>query len=150
MMELLRLANAKYIQDLSGTGARLYGGRWNSVGTPAIYLASSKSLAVLEVLVHLNPALFPDDFCMASFEVPDDSFTALSLEKLPADWKNNQEQLLKRFGDEFIRQNEYLGLKVPSAIVDDEYNYILNPNHPYMGKVNLKLVKPFVFDNRLV
>ncbi|WP_304064593.1 RES family NAD+ phosphorylase [Pedobacter glucosidilyticus] len=149
-MELFRLANAKYIEDLSGTGARLYGGRWNSVGTPAVYLTSSKSLAVLEVLVHLNPALFPDDFCMASFEVPDDSFTALSIEKLPTDWKNNQEQLLKRFGDEFIRKNEYLGLKVPSAIVDDEFNYILNPNHPLMNKVKIKLVKPFIFDNRLV
>ncbi|WP_026902635.1 RES family NAD+ phosphorylase [Pedobacter glucosidilyticus] len=149
-MELFRLANAKYIEDLSGTGARLYGGRWNSVGTPAVYLASSKSLAVLEVLVHLNPALFPDDFCMASFAVPDDSFTALSIEKLPTDWKNNQEQLLKRFGDEFIRKNEYLGLKVPSAIVDDEFNYILNPNHPLMNKVKIKLVKPFIFDNRLV
>jgi RES domain-containing protein len=149
-MELFRLANAKYIQDLSGTGARLYGGRWNSVGTPAVYLASSKSLAVLEVLVHLNPALFPDNFCMASFEVPDGSFIALPMEKLPFDWKNNQEQLLKRFGDEFVRKNEYLGLKVPSAIVDDEFNYILNPNHPYMNKVKRKLVKPFVFDNRLV
>jgi RES domain-containing protein len=150
MMELFRLASAKYIQDLSGTGARLYGGRWNSIGTSAIYLASSKSLAVLEVLVHLNPALFPDDFCMASFDVPDGSFTALPLDKLPADWKNNQEPLLKRFGDEFIRKNEYFGLKVPSAIVDDEFNYILNPNHPYINKVKIKSQKSFVFDNRLV
>lgn len=150
-MILYRIAKCNYVTDLSGAGARLYGGRWNSVGRPMVYLASNRSLAVLEVLVHLSPAIFPGGFCLAAFAVPSDSIIELQPGELPHNWQDilspNQ---LKKTGDNFLKQQKGLLLKVPSAIVPEEFNYLINPLHP--DAQNIKLIKqqPFSFDERLV
>ncbi len=141
-MILYRIARCNYANDLSGTGARLYGGRWNSVGKPATYLASSRSLAVLEVLVHLQPLMVPDDFCLVEVEVPDKHIQTITAVSPP--------QILARIGDNFLKRQEYFMLKVPSAIVPAEYNYLLNPLHPDMKKVKTIKKEPFDFDSRLV
>jgi len=150
-MILFRIAKCNYITDLSGTGARLYGGRWNSVGQPMVYLASNRSLAVLEVLVHLSPAIFPCDFCMAEFAVPSDNITTLETDDLPNNWQDilspNQ---LKKIGDDFLKQQKSLLLKAPSAIVPEEYNYLVNPLHPDASKIKLIKQQSFNFDERLI
>lgn len=149
-MLLYRIAKCTYINDLSGTGARLYGGRWNSIGKPVVYMASSRSLAVLEVLVHLPPALIPTDFCQVTFEVPDD-VQVLNLKNLPPNWQEYPEpSILKAMGDAFIKANKHLLLKVPSAVVTQEFNYLLNPAHPAMQEVKLVERQPFNFDERLI
>ncbi len=150
-MVLYRIVKCSYADDLSGTGARLYGGRWNSEGKPAVYLASSRSLAMLEVLVHLPPLMVPDDYCLAEIEVPDNSITAIKIEDLPQNWKEISGPVaLKIIGDSFLRKKEHLLLKLPSAIVPAEYNYLLNPLHPDMQKVKVLNQHPFDFDERLV
>lgn len=150
-MVLYRIVNCNYAGDLNGTGARLYGGRWNSEGKPAIYLASSRSLAVLEVLVHLPPLMVPDNYCLVEIEVPDNSITQISLDRLPDNWKDISPPIaLKQTGDEFLKKQEYLLMKVPSSIVPMEYNYLLNPQHQAMKKVKILKKEPFDFDNRLV
>jgi RES domain-containing protein len=136
-MILYRIAKCNYVADLSGTGARLYGGRWNSVGQSMVYLASNRSLAVLEVLVHLSPAIFPANFCLAEFDVPLANIITL----MPQ---------LKKTGDEFLKQQKGLLLKVPSAIVPEEFNYLVNPLHPDASKIKLIKQQPFSFDERLV
>src|SRR5476651_2345141 len=129
-MVLYRIAKCTYADDLSGTGARLYGGRWNSEGKAAVYLASSASLALLEVLVHLPPLMIPDDYCLVEIEVPDNSITRLTQKELPPNWRDISPQLaLKQMGDEFLIKKETLLLKLPSALVPEEYNYLLNPLH---------------------
>lgn len=149
-MQLYRIAKCQYIEDLSGTGARLYGGRWNNVGKPMVYMASSRSLAVLEVLVHLPPTLIPDQFCQATFEVPDD-VKVLDVKKLPANWQEYPEpSILKTLGDTFLKASKHLLLKVPSAVVTDEYNYLLNPLHPLAASVKNIERKKFSFDERLL
>jgi RES domain-containing protein len=82
-MILYRIAKCNYAGDLSGTGARLYGGRWNSEGKPMLYTASSRALAVLEVLVHLSPLLVPNNFCLVEIEVPENSIYTLTPDLLP-------------------------------------------------------------------
>jgi len=150
-MILYRIARCPYANDLSGTGARLYGGRWSSIGKAVLYLASSSSLAVLEVLVHLQPLLVPDDYCRMEVEVPDDNILSVKINELPADWRDiSPPQILTRFGDSFIKEGKYLLLKVPSSIVPTEFNYLLNPAHQDMGKVKLLNKEPFDFDSRLV
>lgn len=150
-MILYRIVKCGYADDLSGTGARLYGGRWNSEGRPAMYLASSLSLAVLEVLVHLPPLMIPDNYCTVEVEVPGDSVTEMALDQLPANWKDMSPPVaLKQAGDEFLRKQLSLLLKVPSAIVPMEYNYLLNTLHPDMKKVKILKKEPFNFDGRLV
>jgi RES domain-containing protein len=150
-MILYRITRCTYANDLSGTGARLYGGRWNSIGKAATYLASSCSLAILEVLVHLQPLMVPDDFCLVEVEVPDKHIQTITTDILPKDWKDvSAPQILARIGDGFLKKQEYFMLKVPSAIVPAEYNYLLNPLHPDMKKVKIIKTEPFDFDSRLV
>ncbi|WP_345948211.1 RES family NAD+ phosphorylase [Mucilaginibacter sp. PAMB04274] len=150
-MLLYRIAKCNYIADLSGTGARLYGGRWNSIGRPVVYLASSRALAVLEVLVHLSPTLIPDNFCQVTVEVPNDDVQILDLKKLPPNWQEYPEPaLLKTIGDAFIKANKHLLLKVPSAVVKEEFNYLLNPAHVAMQAVKIVDQQVFSFDERLI
>ncbi len=150
-MVLYRIVKCNYADDLSGTGARLYGGRWNSEGKPAIYLASSRALAVLEVLVHLPPLMIPDGYCLVEIEVPDNSVTKLEIEDLPADWNDISAPIaLRQIGNEFLKKQEHLLLQVPSSIVPMEYNYLLNPQHPAIKRVKILKKNPFDFDSRLV
>ena len=149
-MILYRLAKEKYADDLSGIGARLYGGRWNSKGQPAIYMASSKALALLEVLVHLPPLIEPKNYFCTEIELPENSITEVTISDLPHNWADMQSPpALKSIGDEFLRQNKYLLLKVPSAIVPAEYNYLLNVQHPGMKNVRVIKKELFNFDKRL-
>lgn len=150
-MVLYRLSKCKYSTDLSGEGARRYGGRWHSKGVSVVYMASSKSLALLEVLVHLPVALFPDDFCMATFELPENSIHELKPEVLPDNWKQIQHQEnIQQIGNAFVKEKDKFLLKVPSVIVKDEYNYLLNPTHRDMKKVKLLHTEIFTFDSRLI
>jgi RES domain-containing protein len=150
-MVLYRITKCNYANDLSGTGARLYGGRWNSEGKDALYLASSRSLAVLEVLVHLPPLMIPDGYCLVEIEVPDNSIKHIHIEALPDNWKDVAGPVaLKRIGDEFLKDQQYLLMKMPSSIVPMEHNYLLNPQHSAMKKVKILKSEPFDFDERLV
>jgi RES domain-containing protein len=149
-MLLYRLTKCIYANDLSGAGARLYGGRWNSEGKAMIYLASSRALAVLEALVHLPPTNIPDEFCMVTIEAPGD-FAIINPKQLPKNWQYHPDlDILKQMGNAFLFEKKNLLLKVPSAIVDEEYNYLLNPSHPNTSKLKLKNIQPFNFDNRLI
>ena len=150
-MILYRIANCNYASDLSGTGARLYGGRWNSEGKAMLYLASSRALAVLEVLVHLNPLIIPSNFCLAEIEVPDNSITLLDIALLPRNWQDvSAPALLKEIGDTFLKKQKYLLMRVPSAVVSAEYNYVLNPQHPEARNIKIINKEPFNFDERLI
>jgi RES domain-containing protein len=149
-MVLYRITKCIYADDLTGIGARLFGGRWNSEGRSALYLASSRSLALLEVLVHLPPLIIPDDYCLVEIEVPDNSINNISVKDLPNNWKDISPPIaLRRIGDEFLKVQKYLLMKVPSSIVPMEYNYILNPLHPDSKNVKILKKAPFDFDERL-
>jgi RES domain-containing protein len=150
-MILYRIAKCQYADDLSGTGARLYGGRWNSEGRAMLYLASSISLAVLEVLVHLNPLIVPDNFCLTEIEVPDDSIALLDTVLLPNNWQDvSAPGMLRELGDDFLKKQQYLLMKVPSAVVPAEYNYVVNPQHPDAKKIQIIKKSHFSFDDRLL
>jgi RES domain-containing protein len=149
-MLLYRIVRSAYA-DLSGNGARLYGGRWNSEGKAVVYFASSRSLAVLEALAHLSPTNIPNDFCMMIVEAPDNASTGLDIKTLPKHWQEYPEQnILKQIGNRFLAEKKHLLLKVPSAIVKEEYNYLLNPLHPSAKQVKIKSKQPFSFDARLL
>ncbi|HEY8999915.1 MAG TPA: RES family NAD+ phosphorylase [Mucilaginibacter sp.] len=149
-MILYRISNSRYADDLSGNGARLYGGRWNSEGRAMVYLASSRSLAILESLAHLSPTNIPVDYIMLTIDAPDDFF-AIDIKLLPNNWNEYPEpNILKQIGNSFLQKNKYLLLKVPSAIVPQEFNYLMNPMHQKAGKVKIVNIAPFSFDERLI
>ncbi|QKJ28638.1 RES family NAD+ phosphorylase [Mucilaginibacter mali] len=149
-MLLYRITRCTYAKDLSGTGARLYGGRWNNIGRAMVYTASSRALATLEALVHLPTAIIPDDFCITTIDAPEDIFEA-DMSLFPPNWNVYPEpEILKRTGDFFLKQNEHLLLKVPSAIVKQEFNYLINPLHARISEVKVLETEPFTFDERLL
>jgi RES domain-containing protein len=147
-MILYRITKCMYT-DLSGLGAKLYGGRWNSEGRPMVYLTSSRSLGMLEALAHFSPTNLPTDYCMMTIDVPE-NFTELVIKSLPKNWHEYPEQnSTKQIGNGFLQDKKYLLLRVPSAIVPDEYNYLLNPLHPEAASVKIISSQPFHFDPRL-
>jgi len=147
-MILYRIVKCNYA-DLSGTGARLYGGRWNSEGRAMVYLTSSRSLGVLEALAHLSPTNLPGDYCMMTIKTPD-NFFEVDIKSLPENWHDFPEpNSLKQIGNKFLQENKYLFLKVPSAIVEEEFNYLMNPMHPKAADVKILSTQPFHFDPRL-
>ena len=109
-------------------GAELYGGRWNSPGRRAVYCATSISLAILEVLVHLRDERALEDFVVLEIQVPDDSL--MRLYPLPEHWRAEPlTSASQQAGDAWLDSQSSLGLVVPSVIVPLEYNVLLNPRH---------------------
>ncbi|MCW3092733.1 MAG: superfamily protein [Ferruginibacter sp.] len=148
-MIVYRLTNGEYINDLSGTGAKLYGGRWNSPGLPALYTAGNISLAVLEILVHIKSYRRPLDYHLITIEIPDTADpVTIDQQKLKKSWKDDI-AYGQFIGDEFLNAGQFLFLKVPSAIIDQENNFLINPSHPDAGKIKIRSSKIFIFDKRL-
>lgn len=133
-MHIYRISKCTYIEDLSGFGASLAGGRWNNKGTFIVYAGGSISLTLLEAVVHMN--IIPSTaFCRITIEIPDNSIEELDIDTLPTDWNSHPMPFtIKSIGDDFVRSMRAIALKVPSAIVPQEYNYLLNPQHPDFKK----------------
>ncbi len=134
-----------------GEGARLYGGRWNTVGTTVIYTASSLSLAVLELLVHVDSDLLPRDLVSISAHIPDDlSMITYAIDDLPSEWNRPKGALtLQRIGTTWATAHRSAVLQVPSVIIPQEQNYVLNPQHPEFSRITWTTPTPFALDPRL-
>lgn len=150
-MVLFRISNCVHARDCSGTGAKLFGGRWNSIGTPLHYMAASRALAALEVLANKNVMRSTKNLCLTVFEIETKLIKNLTVSELPTHWKEYPgSSELEKIGDQFSNQNEYLLLKVPSVLVEDEFNFLMNVNHPFAHTIKIIEVKPFSFDYRLM
>ncbi|MCK5691124.1 RES family NAD+ phosphorylase [Myxococcota bacterium] len=152
MIKLFRIAKTDFITDLSGTGARLYGGRWNQVGYPLVYTSPSRALAALEFLVHVPMALAPDNLSIAELHIPAKiRHRTIEENKLPPKWRDNPApDEVANLGTEWIKSKSTLLLHVPSAVVDKEINILINPLHPDFHLVKLASVERFSFDSRLL
>jgi len=148
-MTVYRISDCRFIRDLSGRGAALYGGRWNSKDTYMVYTAQSRALALLEAVVHMGK-MPGSNYCMVSINIPDGSILSFPMDKLPNGWQNNPSpDYIKRIGDNFIRSNKLLALEVPSSLMMEEHNYLLNPAHPDFGKVRVVSERNIKMDERL-
>lgn len=149
-MIVYRLSRAKYADDLSGRGAEIAGGRWNSKGLPMIYTGENISLCMAEVAVHMPFGIVPLDYELISLEIPDDEITTVSRKVLPTNWRSYFTILdTQEIGDNFLRNSSKMILKVPSAVVQSEFNYLINPIHKNINQVKIKKVEAFAFDKRL-
>ncbi|MEO8516405.1 MAG: RES family NAD+ phosphorylase [Flavobacterium sp.] len=150
-MEGFRLARKKYAIELSGKGASIVGARWNSKGTEIIYCAQSRALAMAEVAVHLSLATLPSDFVMLKVDIPNDiAIEVIDVKNLEPNWNifpfDFSTQLL---GDDFVRRNAACVLKVPSAVVKGDCNFLINPYHPDFKKIKIIEQSDFPFDKRI-
>ena len=149
-MRAWRIARKPHCEDRYGLGAKRVGGRWTPPGTPVIHAASTIALAALEVLVHARKP--PPDLVLVAVDVPDDApVDSPKISELPQDWRT---PLLsahcQAWGKAWCEKEAALALAVPSVIVPEERNFVINVSHRRMKDVRLKLMRPFVFDLRLL
>jgi RES domain-containing protein len=141
-------------QALDGEGARLNGGRWSDEGRAVVYTSQSLSLAALEYLVHVDPLLAPSDLVAMEIELPDDPGVGAGVEPSqfpPGDWRAYPApEWQAELGDLWLTDGTFLWLSVPSAIVPEERNVLVNPAHPDMRRVRVLSTRPFGFDRRLL
>jgi RES domain-containing protein len=149
-MKVYRISKCDFISDLRGTGAARYPGRWHSKGTYILYTAASPSLALLESVVHISNIAVAS-YCMVCLSVPEDKLKSITASELPDSWfANPPADILRSIGDEFIRENKFLALKIPSAIMPEEHNYLLNPGHTDFIKVAVVYTRIIPIDERFL
>ena len=154
-MKVYRITKAKYA-NLDGIGGLYVAGRWNMKGHRAIYSAESISLAAWEKLVHVTDYRdLPVDLVVVTIDVPD----SIKIEEIPDNvlapgWNEplpyrSYKKETVMYGTEFLEQNKYLILKIPSAVISGEHNYLINPNHSDIHKCKIEKVVAFKFDERI-
>jgi RES domain-containing protein len=150
-LRLWRLTREPF-QDLDGEGARQFGGRWNGAGVAVVYTSSTLALAVLELLVHVDPEEMPTDLVALCIEGPDSaSQRGVSLEALPSDWNRILDHpACRTVGEDWVREGGHALLRVPSAIVPEEENVLLNPAHPEAAGFVVTARRAFALDPRLL
>ena len=149
-MEVYRITASKWANNLTGSG---YTARWNSAGFYVVYCASSRALACLENIVHRNSIELALVFKTGVIYIPDIvEMEEIDIDDLPVKWDKPGEdgyQLCRPFGDDWVRKGETAILKVPSAIIKNDFNYIINPNYPDINNIQIKKIEPFIFDSRI-
>jgi RES domain-containing protein len=148
-MIVYRFTHSRYKEDISGTGAKLFGGRWNEPGIAALYSSSSISLSLLEVLVNAHTLEELKALALMKLEIP--KSVDLSIQKLPTlkkTWYKDFEYT-RWIGSEFLKAGDHLLLECPSAVINEEMNYLINPGHKEFKKLKLISSDNFKFDDRL-
>ena len=148
-MIVYRITNSLFKDDISGLGAKIKGARWNMPGSCMLYTAQNISLSVLELLVHIGLQDIQNFYHLLALSIPDDApVSEINIIKLKKDWLED-EDYTAFMGTQFLKNNEKLILKVPSAIITEEYNFLINPYHTDFKKIKIKKSNPFIFDQRL-
>ncbi|MEX1048535.1 MAG: RES family NAD+ phosphorylase [Akkermansiaceae bacterium] len=151
MRRFFRIVQAHWVATaMDGEGARRFGGRWNEVGVPAVYLAESRALAALEILVHAPREALALEWRIIEVQVPADLIENQLVSKLPAGWRDQPSSLAaQRHGSRWIRDYGKLGLLLPSVIIPEEGVLLLNSRHPDMRGLKVSKPRAFDFDPRL-
>lgn len=149
-LRVYRISRAMHATEaFSGEGARLFGGRWNSRGVPAVYTSTSLSLAAIEYFVHLEPQFAPDDLVWIAAVLPEgEPASAINPADLPSDWRAN-ESATRDLGDRWAREQRSFALRVPSVPIPTEWNVLINPLHPRRSELAIEPPKPFLYDARM-
>ena len=151
-MRIWRLIRAPFaVAAFDGEGAGRAGGRWNSRGMRVAYAAPSRSLAQLEIVVHIDRTQAPRDYVFVEADLPDDTIETILASSLAPGWRGEPPPpALRNIGDQWAQARRSLALRVPSVLVPEEYNVMINPLHPHFSR--LRIVGrpvPTLFDPRL-
>ena len=151
-MRVWRICKAAHVATaFTGEGAAQYGGRWNHEGTPVIYTSESRALAAIEQLVHLHRNRLPPNFVCFAVDIPDElRVSEVRVRELPREWHRHPgPPELCDIGTGWADAGKTVCLKVPSAVVRGEHNFLLNPRHRDFSKLRRGAPVPFEFDERL-
>jgi RES domain-containing protein len=149
-MIVYRVGKTKHASDLTGEGARLVGGRWNNKMVACLYTSESRALGVLEYTVNVIIDDIPRALSITTIEIPDQLIRILTEADLPGDWKHSPSpSSTKDFGSKLFSTAAEPIIKIPSTVISDEFNYLLNPLHPDSKKFKLIAINDFVYDVRI-
>ena len=149
-MIVYRVGKTKYAIDLKGEGARLFGGRWNNKMVGCLYTSESRALAVLEYTVNINIDDIPRALSISAIEIPDGPIKILSEADLPGDWNlSPAPSSTKDFGSKLLISAAEPIIRIPSTVIREEFNYLLNPLHADSRKFRIVDIKDFVYDVRI-
>jgi len=145
-----RVGRTKFSKELSGEGARLHGGRWNHISIHCIYTSESRALAVLEYTVNVSIEDIPRSLSITTYEIPDTGIQELTIADLPGNWTESPAPAsTKDFGTNLLMSAFSPILKIPSTVITQEFNYILNPKHTDSKDFKILQVEDFVYDVRI-
>jgi RES domain-containing protein len=150
-MIVWRIAKERFAIDRTGGGGLLEGGRWHQVGQPVIYAGLTAEIAAFEKLVHAGDHL-PVDLVLVEIRLPEEPslYECPALEVLPAGWDAiPPSEASAEYGAAFLRSRRAVGMIVPSAVVPEARNIVINPLHPKFAKARMRIVRKFAFDHRL-
>jgi len=147
-----RVVKGKYGGEaLSGEGALKYGGRWNSIGTPIVYTSESLSLATLEILTGGISIPFLHKYVKIPVDFDKSLIESFAVAALPKEWINYPPSIkTQKIGDKWVKESRSVVLKVPSVVIREEFNYLINPVHPDFKKISIGKTEVFSFDARLL
>lgn len=146
-MQVYRISKTKFAKDMKGLGAEMYGGRWNHIGTACLYTASTRALALLEYSVNVNLDVIPKALSIVTFEIDEKKVKEILLKDLPDNWKEKPVPVdTQDLGTKLLKEGIPI-IKLPSTVVEEEYNYIINPL--IKATVNIIDVHDFVYDIRI-
>ncbi len=147
-----RIVKTKYAaQAFDGEGARLYGGRWNSPGVKMVYTSENLALAALEILTHLGKSSLLASYSRCAAHFDESLIIPLDRSLLPANWRAYPSSPeLQLLGDTWATNMSSVVLKVPSVVIENESNYLINPLHPDFPTLVIDQPEPFDFDTRLI
>ncbi len=149
-MLLYRISRKIHASKLDGEGARLFGGRWNNVGTRCIYASETRALAVLEFIVNTPASEMPEDLVLITLKVPEEVNLVHQPKDLPDDWNLKRAPLSTRnFGDKLLNDGTHLLIRLPSVVIPEEYNCIINPLHAAIKGIKVENITPFSLDERV-
>lgn len=151
MLTACRIVRPQYAEEaFSGEGARITGGRWNSRGHPVVYTASTVSLATLELLVNVPQRERIREYVVLHCWFPEAIVETVDRAMLPDNWRDlPHPPRLQQIGNEWLESRASVVLAVPSAVIETETNYLINPEHPDFGSVEIGEPKRFTLDRRL-
>lgn len=150
-MQAWRLCRAPYAADpLDGRGGLYTSGRWHTRGRRVVYASGSLALAALELLVHVDRTLLPPDLVQVEIEVPDRmKMDRDAVAALPREWRAHPTPpALQQRGDAWLASASAPVLQVPSAVIPEEFNLLINPAHPDAGRIRVVSKRPFTYDRR--
>ncbi len=149
-MLVYRLSKEQYSSDLSGYGAKLYGGRWNLIGIPCLYTSQSRALALLEFTANVGLDFIPPKLCFSVIEIQDELIETIKNEDLPLNWKaipsSSSTQI---FGSEKLKNSELPIFRVPSVVIPNEFNFIINPSKLTLENIKVIAVEEYQYDYRI-
>ena len=151
MIRAWRVVKSKHASHaFDGEGSRLYGSRWNSPGVKIVHVSETLSLAILEIIAHLQSSAPLPQYVVFTVEFDNSLVDRVEISELPADWRASPPpSAVQQIGDLWVRRASSAVLEVPSALIPHERNYLLNPSHPAFTRVVISAHSPFDVDSRV-